>query len=443
MTKAFISHSSKDNFFSQKIAELLSELGVNVWIDVADIRGGTNWGDQIQLALDECDLMLLVLSPDSMASGNVKQEWQYYYLGVKKPLIPLLFRPAKIPYQLYGLQYVDFVNRTFIAAFAELCMTLKSRGFRVGSSGKQRPVFEAGTPHVPRPSLAAGQLTALHGDNPLPLLPPNTSSGAAGITVGQLHVIPPHMRRVDDILPPPFEWIEISDGELTLLDGRLNQDAAFPLPTYSMARYPITNAQYCVFIEADDGYREAYWWDFSDGARGWRALNPHPRRSSAACDDHPRTGVSWYEAVAYCRWLAYRVAAQQTVANITLPTVQQWHWAAVADTRWSYPWGGHFVRHCCNTAESELWQTTPVTQYPWGASTYGVMDMCGNSWDWCLNDWVTGLADIRQETSRRFVMGGSWRDTRDFARVQHQPCSQPGVRKNTQGFRIAATFARL
>lgn len=431
MNKAFISHSSKDNQFALKIAELLAELGVDVWIDLANIRGGTNWGEEIQQALDDSDVMLLILSPDSMQSQNVRDEWQYYK-GHGKRIIPLLYRVTKVPFQLYGLQYVDFISRAFSAAFADLCMALKSHKFRVGSSNKQRPILEADSPYRVQSALTPGRLIYVDDDGVSRDFQPG--GGGRSPTLSPLY-----LRHVAEILPPPFEWIEIRDGELTLHDGRLDQNAAFPLPTFSIARYPITNAQYQAFVDALDGYRNAGWWDYSDSARRWRAANPQPRRATTP-GDHPCTHVAWYEAVAFCRWLAFRIGGQQAMVQITLPSVQQWYWAAVADTGYRYPYGERFVRGYCNTRESGLGRTTPVTQYPFGASTYGVMDMCGNAWEWCLNDWVTGLTDIRHEAAQRFVLGGSWHDHHSFASAWHWPARQPGARKSTQGFRLAAAL---
>lgn len=425
MTKAFLSHSSHDNVFAQKITQLLAELGVSVWIYSSDIRAGTNWVNTIQRALDECELMLLVLTPEAMESEYVQKEW-LYFLQKEKPLIPLLLRPTNIHFMFMGLQYVDFFNLTFSAAFAELCLSLKSKGFRVGNSSKQRPVITSATPGLGKSSPPADRLI-----NP-------GEPSAQGVPVNGLA---PGQLRIDQILPPPFAWVEVDDGEQLLMDGRLNRDGGLPLPIYYIARYPITNAQYQVFADATDGYREDGWWNFSDSARRWRATHSRPRQPEFRGDDLPRTEVSWFEAVAFCRWLSFHLAGERLTLNVTLPTVQQWHWAAVADTGWPYPWGDRFSPRRCNTAESRIGRTTPVTQYPWGESACGVMDMCGNCWEWCLNDWVTGTPDLHHEADHRFVLGGSWRDSRGYACVQHQPCRKPGVRRNTQGFRIAATLA--
>ena len=69
--RVFISYSRVDKDFAHKLAVSLSKLGVHIWIDIEDIPAGMNWGNAIQRGLDVCDLMILILSPESMASQNV------------------------------------------------------------------------------------------------------------------------------------------------------------------------------------------------------------------------------------------------------------------------------------------------------------------------------------------------------------------------------------
>jgi len=90
MTKIFISHSSKDEAFTHKLATSLKEIGADIWLDIkGDIPAGMKWSTAIQDGLEKCALMILIISPESMASTNVEDEWQYY-LDEKKPIIPIL-----------------------------------------------------------------------------------------------------------------------------------------------------------------------------------------------------------------------------------------------------------------------------------------------------------------------------------------------------------------
>lgn len=127
MARIFISYSRKDEVFARRLATSLSQLGADVWLDVEDIPAGMKWSSAIQHGLDAAQLMIIILSPDSMGSQNVEDEW-YYFLDSKKPLIPILLRPTKIHFQLNRMQYVDFSNQTYEQAFDLLMTELQNKG---------------------------------------------------------------------------------------------------------------------------------------------------------------------------------------------------------------------------------------------------------------------------------------------------------------------------
>ncbi|MCL4256508.1 MAG: formylglycine-generating enzyme family protein, partial [Anaerolineae bacterium] len=140
-----------------------------------------------------------------------------------------------------------------------------------------------------------------------------------------------------DILPQPFEWCEIPAGKVTLEDASSRagtMGGTFEVPAFWMAKYPITNAQYEVFVMAKDGYTETKWWDYSAEAQAWRQDRPQPEPTAFKGNELPRTKVSWYNTVAFCLWLSSR-----TGQKIMLPTEQQWQRAAQGDEGREYPWG--------------------------------------------------------------------------------------------------------
>jgi formylglycine-generating enzyme required for sulfatase activity len=83
-------------------------------------------------------------------------------------------------------------------------------------------------------------------------------------------------------VPPPFEWIEIPDGTVTLTDigGFISKPTTFEVEPFAIAKYPITNAQFQVFVDAPDGYRDPKWWGYSEGAKA-RKKNQHQPEDTA------------------------------------------------------------------------------------------------------------------------------------------------------------------
>ena len=109
--KIFISYSRHNEAFARKLAIWLNDtLGVGVWIDVDDIPVGIKWSAAIQDGLDNCEVMVVIITPSAMKSVNVEDEWQYF-LDQDKPVVPILLKTAPIPYQLRRIQYIDFSVR--------------------------------------------------------------------------------------------------------------------------------------------------------------------------------------------------------------------------------------------------------------------------------------------------------------------------------------------
>lgn len=130
MAHIFISYSRKDRVFANKLAAALTSYGADVWIDIEDIPAGMKWSSAIQQGLDACDVMIVIISPDSMVSTNVADEWQYY-LDNEKTLIPVLCRPAKVHFQLSRIQYVNFHDQEFDTVFTQLHSELRRKGVRL------------------------------------------------------------------------------------------------------------------------------------------------------------------------------------------------------------------------------------------------------------------------------------------------------------------------
>lgn len=206
-----------------------------------------------------------------------------------------------------------------------------------------------------------------------------------------------------DTFPVRFEWCAVPGGQVTLkAGGYLAAATVMKVAPFAIARYPVTNRQYAAFMEAG-GYADPAWWT----PTGWRMRERHgwtePRSwRSTSRPDCPVINISFHEAYAFCRW-----ASAITGEAVTLPTEQQWQRAAQGDDGREFPWGADDPDEMrCNWARNNT-GLTPVDFYPDGVSPFGVWDMCGNAWEYCLTEWATGATDP-DSSERRVVRGGSW-----------------------------------
>ncbi len=104
---AFFSYCRADSEFALKLAEDLKAAGANVWMDQLDIEPGTPWDGAVEEALKGSPRMLVILSPVSASSDNVRDEVSFA-LSRQKRIIPILYRDCDVPFRLARLQHVDF-----------------------------------------------------------------------------------------------------------------------------------------------------------------------------------------------------------------------------------------------------------------------------------------------------------------------------------------------
>lgn len=238
---------------------------------------------------------------------------------------------------------------------------------------------------------------------------------------------PPILPRSLDLLAPPFDWIDIPAGQVTLEEGGYVPEGGqtFDVPAFTIAKYPLTNAQFGRFIAAQ-GYRQRRWW--TDG--GWQRKDKEHWTEPGLWSDsqsnqpnYPVVGISWFEALAFCLWLS------DTTGEKIMPTTeQQWQRAAQGDSNRVYPWGDEFDKYRCNFNTKG---TTAVRRYEGkGDSPFGVVDMSGNVWEWCLTDYDSGDINIDMFADKRVLRGGSWYLTIDGLRAAHRN----GVAPANRGF---------
>ena len=243
----------------------------------------------------------------------------------------------------------------------------------------------------------------------------------------------------------PAEMVVILAGEFLM--GSSDEDAnnsekpVHPvyLDAFYMDKYPVTNEQYKVFLDACPQWqKDNILIDYHNGnyLRTWHRNN-YPKGAA----NHPVVNVSWYAAMAYAQWAGKR-----------LPTEAEWEKAARGGlTGKKYPWGDQIDATQANYGEN-IGQTTPIGEYP--PNDYGLYDIVGNVWEWCVDEHILDfyansphrnpIADndinyvfnnFTTLKTYRVLRGGSWMSIPRYVRVTPRFRFSPAHSIYNVGFR--------
>jgi formylglycine-generating enzyme required for sulfatase activity len=200
---------------------------------------------------------------------------------------------------------------------------------------------------------------------------------------------------------------------------------------YWVSRYPVTQAQYILFIKENPDYHvpegnPSYDWDKETRMPKSDKLN------------HPVVMISWHDARTYCNWLNSKLVNKGLIPDgyeVRLPTEVEWekamHGGIIINNSVNsfpnrlFPWGNEPLKDHGNLPNIEpiLSETTPVGVYPSGKSPYNILDMAGNAMEWVQTSW--GSTDINRPgfdllynpndgrnsnsvSGYRILRGGSW-----------------------------------
>ena len=229
----------------------------------------------------------------------------------------------------------------------------------------------------------------------------------------------------------------VAGGDETALNSEAR--VARALPDYFIARYPVTCAQYCAFLndlaaESPHLARQhvprtkpeggALWEQSADGRY---ALPNRDADGNPVHPDAPVMGVSFYDAEMFA---AHQ--AKKTGLRLRLPTEEEWEKAARgADGRF-FPWGNGFDPSFCKMALSRPGrpQPEPVGSFPVDESPYGMRDAAGG-----IREWTDSFFDRAQET--RTLRGGAWYFNPHYCRLAFRHGYLPHIVFTNFGFRLA------
>lgn len=148
LNDVFISYSRRDLEFVTQLHQYLNQQEISAWFDQSSIEAGDQWRESIVNGIMECKLFLLVISPDSAASNNVRKEIDLAEHH-KKPILPIMWRstefPPSIQYQLAGIQYLDFKTNASPENLGNLADIVSKllRGTSIAEAASGEPTIEA------------------------------------------------------------------------------------------------------------------------------------------------------------------------------------------------------------------------------------------------------------------------------------------------------------
>ena len=105
--KLFISYSRAQTPFVDRLADQLEDHGYPLWLDYQNLVPAKPWFQQIASWIDAADVVLLIVSKESVASKNVEPEWKRAFERNKR-MILLIFEAVPLPAELQGCEWVDF-----------------------------------------------------------------------------------------------------------------------------------------------------------------------------------------------------------------------------------------------------------------------------------------------------------------------------------------------
>jgi len=339
----FLAYSRKDDAIMRQLRSDLLAAGIVAWIDQEDLGLGTPvWQRAIEAAIRAARCVVVILTPDAKESDWVNTELSFAR-RIQRRIFPVLARGDEdnaVPFLLETTHRIDI-----------------------------------------RTDYAGG----VH----------STLIAALRKHLGNLSVMPP----ID------IEWITIPEGDFWRGSDKEKDIRAFIdetplnrlyLPTFQIAKYPVTNAQYQVFSRATRQPPPEHW---------------RENRIPSGKEDHPVVFVSWYDARKFCTWLSGMIGKV-----VRLPLDTEWEKAARGTDGRIWPWGNDppTIEHC--NFSLNVGDTTSVYRYAKGASPYEVMDMAGNVAEWTaslihqhLHIHEQGRADQYGRTYR-MLRGGRWLD---------------------------------
>lgn len=395
----FCCYARKDQKFLLELRKHLSPLVreglVTLWADT-DINAGTEWKKEISLHLNTSHIILVLVSPDFMASD--------YCYGVEMQralerrdcgeahVIPIIVRPISwrgtplgtlqgLPKDAKPISTWSDQDEAFNYVSEKLREVVEEERLRQAEKAHLAEQVRLIEQEYPREVQGEEKQTSQvkWPDPELELVP--------DVPVSEIPDQPKALQKpllqtqtlIDQLTPPEPRMVQVLGVPKNLPKPLLKKYRYLQGKVFEIGEYPITNIEYQRFVSGGH-----------PAPQYWKQGTFLPEKAI-----HPVVGVTRQEAEAYCAWLS-----SQTRKQYRLPTPLEWEWAATGPEGQQYPWGEQFDQGRCNTKELGIGDTTPVNQYLSGKSFCGAKDMSGNVWEMTVQEIIVrnlSLSEVQQE----------------------------------------------
>jgi formylglycine-generating enzyme required for sulfatase activity len=456
----FLAHASEDKPAVLALYNRLKQAGYKPWLDEEDLIAGQIWRDEIPKAIKASQIFLACLSAKSTKQGYIQRELRIALdiLGEMLPgtifFIPMRLEECEIPdlrsaevgLNLRDIHRLDYWKEN---GFEQLERAITYQ-FKLEP---EEPIQPGIVPEEPKQLLSVFNFEIVRvnakGEQ---IKKESKQSQYFGEDLG------------NDIT---LEMVAIPGRTFTMGspagegDNDEKPQHQVTVPPFFMGKYPITQAQWQAIASRTD-------------LKVKQDLEPKPAyfKDRPDSDRRPVEWVSWYDAIEFCARLS-----KLTGREYRLPSEAEWEYACRAGTTTPFYFGETITGELANYDASDIYagepkgkyrkETTPVGQFP--SNDFGLYDMHGNVWEWCLDPWhesyqdktrtdsevwdeeqseeqylldVNNVIQLLSDKRTRVLRGGSWNNYPRNCRSAYRLWNYPVNRDFNLGFRVVCRFPR-
>ncbi|RAM51936.1 MAG: serine/threonine-protein kinase pkn1 [Hapalosiphonaceae cyanobacterium JJU2] len=432
----FLAHNSKDKPQVRAIAQELTRYNLRPWFDEEQIFPGDNIQQVVSQGISRSKVGAFFISQNGLGTfqenlelGAIIQFFLRKHNQQGFRVIPILLGINDIPDSLFYLSqwaWIQFSSSNDEAALKRLIRGIRGRGAEVQA---QPTIQIPDTPLIIEPK------------------PPQTDQGLSlqtfrfetvtvnpqGNITNRRHCEAKYF--VEDLgNGVTLEMVQIPGGKFIMgspAGEAKRRDNESPqhevtVPSFFMGKYEVTQAQYQAIMGNNPSYFKG--------------------------EKRPVETVSWNDAVEFCKRLS-----EKTERTYRLPSEAEWEYAARAGTTTPFYFGETITTDLANYNGNYTYgsapkgeyrqQTTDVGKFP--PNTFGLYDMCGNVFEWCLDKYhnnydgapTDGSAWLEGSENYILLRGGSWDFNPGLCRCANRDLGYPDGRRYDVGFRLVVLVA--